>query len=197
MPLIVAILAFPCGAVLGRCLGGFIGLGDNMTNLTRLLYGAVPGAAFVAGLTFPMLGERNLLLPVLVCAALWLGQLGIPRCGDLPGGHGWCQERGALNYAGMAATGLWRGALLALALAYWLPSLAGAVALSGILRGAGYAIGWECLDGKELIKWHPRNPKAPDGSGFDRFAISGGEWGEALSGGLIWGAWALILFPWG
>lgn len=178
---IAIVSAFIAGAVLYRCRGGFIGTGS--TTLARLMWWCIPSALLFMAAYHAKTGELSLLLGLAVMLALWGGLL-IP--------HGWTQNNRLKDYLGMGAVGLCRGAALSLALLPWVNGVAFAVAY-GIGSGVGYALGWSYLDGKELIKWRPKNPKADDGSGFDRFAISGGEWGEVLTGGLIWGLWSAII----
>ena len=185
------------GGVEYRCRGGFIGLGRNMTNPARLLWWVVPTAGLIAALYHVRSGHFSIGLMLLCAGAVWLGLLGLKRFDDLPGGHGWCQGRGKLNYLGMAVIGLYRHALLGLALLFWMPDLAAVLPFAGLLQGAAYAIGWELLHGRELIRWHPANPNADDGSGFDHFAKSGSEWGEVLTGAFCWGAIVALALPWG
>ena len=174
--------AFIAGAVLYRCRGGFIGTGN--TTAARLMWWCIPSAVLFTAIYQAKSGHFSPLLGVVTMLSLWLGLL-IP--------HGWTQNKGYKDYEGMAFVGLLRGIMLSLALLYWFRFTAVFALAYGIGSGLGYALGWSFLDGKELIKWHPKNSNADNGSGFDRFAVSGGEWGEALTGGFVWGLWTAII----
>lgn len=180
MIFLAIIAAFLAGGVLYRCRGGFIGTGN--TNVARTLWWAAPTAALFCAL----LGFYWLLF-IGVFVTTWLGLL-VP--------HGFCQNKAIKDYLLMACVMSIRLAIIALTvysfshLAVWLP-------LIGLLCGLAYAVGWELVGNRELIKWHPKNPNADDGSGHDHFAKTGGEWAEVLTGAFLWAGIVALLFPWG
>lgn len=181
-----------CGGVLYRCRGGFIGNGS--TTLARILWWAAPTGILLFALTYAASGELLYALRIGLGAGLasYLGLL-VP--------HGFAQDKtGKAEFIGMTGVAFLRLLLILPVAPCWiggvLPHLL-YLPLFAPLQGVAYAIGWHGLDGLELVKWRPKNPQADDGSGYDHFAISGSEWGEALTGAFIWAALCGLSWPWG
>ena len=184
--LLCMLAAAVCGGVLYRCRGGFIGTGS--TTVARMLWWATPTATLVTSLAQAhSAGPWNWVLFAFIFLLAWVGLL-IP--------HGWCQDRGIIRNTDMGCIGGWRAVILSLALIWVLPGSVLTVWGGGALSGLGYWIGWEKLDGRELIVWHPTNTRADDGSNHDHFAISGSEWGEVLTGAFLWAALVAGALPW-
>lgn len=189
LPLVVI-----CGGVLYRCRGGFIGLGENRTNLARLLWWATPTGVFLLALLHSgrvidsYSDVKTFCLFCTLVLGYWLGLLV---------GHSWCQDR--LTARGMGAVVFIRQLILVILLFVF----AGAnYALFGGQINPGFPPAWllivspfmllgsitEMLGWKvhgEYIKWHPKNSTVK--LGYDKFAETGGEWAEVFTGAMIWG----------
>jgi len=178
--LMCVVAAFPCGAVLGRCAGGFIGTGN--TQLARLLWLALPTGFLSAILYYAYADKVSFVLPLATGAAVFVGRL-IP--------HGWCQQDVAWHYPCMSVVGIARTYLIAYVQDMYFPGVFLPLCLVGSLAGVGYLIGYKIVGDRELFIWHPKNPEAAEG--FDRFAVKGGEWAEVFAHGLIWSATVAVL----
>jgi len=162
------------GGFFYRCRGGFLGTGS--TFLARLLFWAIPVAVWglcadwQVGLLCGVMAYVGLLIP-----------------------HSIFQSNNSLfSVVGMAGVGLARMLLILAPIAYFIPSVLIVLPLA-MLQGLAYYIGWTFLNGVD---------SKISTSGFTvfgftfeagHFAISGGEWGEFLTGVVFGGALATAL----
>jgi hypothetical protein len=177
MPFFLAFAGAALGGFFYRCRGGFIGLGH--TQLARLIWWALPVALAMTGV---LLANGSVFLTSLdagaASGALAFVGLLIPHA-EFQG-----KDNPAQSMTGMALVGAVRCALIMIPIAphvfamWFLP-------LFGAMAGPAYRHAWRFLDGIDSGISVP----SIDIFGFrtiaGHFAVTGGEWGEVLTGAAI------------
>lgn len=181
-------------AICYRMVGGFVGL--SSTSLARLRWSIT--IAIYMMFAAAVHGDGIVALAAIFFSVLtgaYIGRL-IP--------HARFQNGASLyNALGMALIGLARVTLILLPYAVYGHPWAGVVASIGILQGAAYYAGWKWLDGRDSGIYFRNKPEEnripetfPAGSSpvyLDQCAVSGGEWGELLTGFVYQAMYLIIL----
>ena len=176
--------------ILYRMVGGFIGLGPSMTFLTRVRW-AVPMGCLLSYAGIVRFLEPWQVLVVLVgtCLTAYLGRL-IP--------HARFQATASLkNSLGMSAVGVARMALLMAPMGYFQPQVM-VLSAFGLFQGVAYYLGWTKLHGKDsgiyfrnkTTQWriadNTTSVLSDPNDILDQAAVGGSEWGELLTGLLVY-----------
>lgn len=176
-------------AIYYRMVGGFVGLGPNMTTWCRLRWAVTIGLYMAFAALVHHEGNMQVLLTLSGCTiGAFLGRL-IP--------HARFQATAGLaNSLGMAAVNLARLALIVVPYAYFDARRMLLVGF-GALAGIAYYVGNKYLHGKDSgIYYRARSQQwrvsvagvgqALPGEALDQCAIGGSEWGELLTGWLVY-----------
>lgn len=185
-------------AIYYRMVGGFVGLGPNHTTECRLRW-AFTMACYMAlvGLVHHLAFYMVLTIMPATIMGAYVGRL-IP--------HARFQAGASLgNSLGMAAINVARIALIVAPYAFFSSWWHMGLAAFGVLAGVAYYAGWKWLDGKDSgIYWRNADTQYqtgfPSGVGapymLDHAAWGGSEWGELLTGWLVYQAMFVVALVW-